>query len=750
MKTGKEFSVRERVWRVWLAVIAVVACVTSMTVIATPPMAQATPETMASAEQNVVTPKGPEFRDNNTVYIPSDQGVRYHIYTYGSGKKMEIFYPDSGLAYAKPGSYGAEQGADLSGLVVVTAISAGSATVLDGTTAWAHLYTQVTDQITYNEEQTTITFPQLDGVEFLVNGNAVNGNTFQATSGTTVTITGKTTVEEAPDVEISGLDLTHKFPTVVTPKGPQFNDDAGTVYIPSDQGVRYYIVIDGKTIAKDGLAYSKPGTYTADDGITAGKLITVDAKSAGSSTVLVGTTHWEATFPLKPTAPTFDDGNTSVTIPEVEGVAYYIDEGKNPTQSGSHSGTQGKKMTVVAKNAETDEVLATWTHIFPKTVTPKGPDFDDNTSSITIPSDQGVRYYIVIDGKMITKEGLDFSKPGTYTAADGIVTGKLIIVDAKSAGSATVLTGTAHWEYTLPIRPSSSLRNGDEFNDDSPLVNKNWKVLSQKASSLKEGVNLLYTTDSVEVKDGKLNIITERHCLAPGEEPTADNVHPEPCESGKRTVYTSGRIESAFDYLAPFEMEVRAYMDPTNAQGMHFAAWIRNNQKYCGKDVSSSPVAELDTMEVYGNDESTTHTSHVSCVAGPNGEDWTTRDYHSQPRKIAGQWNTYKMVYDGYSIEYFFNGEAVPIDGTNHSKTTAQSLGISQSKFRNTLNNYPWQIILNNSVFNDGSWRPAPDANNRFDRRVDQIDYVRIKSIPDVYPHGAIGHYWTNHGVSDR
>ncbi|WP_419003936.1 hypothetical protein, partial [Bifidobacterium pullorum] len=251
---------RERAWRVWLAIIAVVTCMTSMTVIAIPPTAQATSKTMAAAEQNVVTPKGPEFRDNNTVYIPSDQGVRYHIYTYGNGKKTEVFYPDSGLAYAKPGSYGAEQGADLSGLVVVTAISAGGTTVLDGTTAWAHLYAPVANQIIYNDEQTTITFPQLDGVEFLVDGTAVNGNMFQAIGGTIVTITGKTTVEEAPDVKISGLGLTHKFPTVVTPKGPQFNDDAGTVYIPSDQGVRYYIVVDGKTIAKDGLAYSKPGT----------------------------------------------------------------------------------------------------------------------------------------------------------------------------------------------------------------------------------------------------------------------------------------------------------------------------------------------------------------------------------------------------------------------------------------------------------------------------------------------------------
>ena len=897
---------RERIWRVWLVVISVIACVGSMTVVAAPSAAWATPVTTAAAEQDVVTPKGPEFRDgNDVVYIPSDQGVRYHIYTYANGEKTEVVYPDSGLEYAKPGSYGAEQGLDPNVLVVVTAVSAGSATVLEGTTTWAHLFEPATERITYDDMTTTISFPQLDGVSFFVDGVPVDGNTFQATGGSTVTITGRTTVEEAPDVEITGLDLTHKFPVVTVPKGPQFNDNARTVYIPSDQGVRYYIVIDGRTITKDGLEYSKPGMYTADDGIVAGKLITVDAKSAGSSTVLtgtthwehmfvadvvapvfddmattvtipaaagidyyidantepsaagvypgtegqgmtvtaknvstgavvgtwnhtfatkttpkgptfnannetvyipsdqgvryyividgrtitkdgleyskpgmytaddgivagklitvdaksagsstvlIGTTHWETTFPIKPTAPTFNDENTSVWIPKVDGVKYYIDGGRNPASAGFHSGKQGKKMTVEAKNPETGEVLATWTHTFAFRRTPEAPKFDDVRSEVVIPSAEGMHYTITIDGVAIVKDGLEFSKPGTYTAADGIVTGKLIVVDAKSAGSSTILTGTTHWEHTLPVRPDYSLQNGDEFNDESPLVNTHWKVLSQKASNLKAGTNVLYTPNGITVKDGQLNIITERHCLAVDrsgkvtEEPSEENLHPEPCGSGERTVYTSGRIESGFDYSAPFEMEVRAYLDPTNAKGMHFAAWIRNNQPYCGKSVSSSNIAELDTMEVYGDQEATTNTSHVTCVAGDNGEDRTARDFHTQKQAIKGKWNTYKMVYDGYSVEYFFNGKAVPRDDTTDSKTVGKTLGISQSRFRNALNNYPWQLILDTNVMADGQWKPAPDDDKRFDTRVDKIDYVRIKSIPDVQPHGAIETYWSSNG----
>ena len=75
--------------------------------------------------------------------------------------------------------------------------------------------------------------------------------------------------------------------TQVTPKGPTFNETAKSVYIPSDQGVRYYITVDGANITKEGLPYAKPGTYTEADGLKAGVPITVTAKSAGSSTVLV-------------------------------------------------------------------------------------------------------------------------------------------------------------------------------------------------------------------------------------------------------------------------------------------------------------------------------------------------------------------------------------------------------------------------------------------------------------------------------
>ncbi|OXM99727.1 family 16 glycosylhydrolase [Bifidobacterium vansinderenii] len=738
--------------RLIFAILATCAMVLGVTI--APPMALA-------ANATTTTPKGPTFRDDiGAVYIPADQGVRYHIYQYEKNpnadgsegspalNRTEVTWPDSGFDYAKPGTYTADQGLAADKLVVVTAVSAGSATVLDGTTQWAHLLPDASKQLTFNDESTTITVPDITGVDFYVGGAKTNPGEVAAQSSAKTTVTAVTSadVTDAPNIEV--LNQEHTFPTVVTPKGPKFDDNAGTVYIPSDQGVRYYINIGDKLIVKEGLPYSKPGTYTTADGIESGKEIVVTAKSAGSTTILTGTTEWKHTFAIVAAAPSFDDEKATVTIPETQGVSYYIDNATEPATAGVHNGKAGVKMTVTAKS-EDGTTLNTWSHTFPSVVTPKGPKFDDNAGTVYIPSDQGVRYYIVIDGKTITKEGYEFSKPGTYTTADGIVAGKEITVTAKSAGSSTVLTGTTEWKHTLAARPDSSIANGDEFNDASPLVNKNWKILNQNVPTNKN-TNVVYRTDGVQVKDGVLNIITERHCLADGETPSAANAQAEPCGNGKRTVYTSGRIESGFDYKAPFVMEVRAKMaDPNNGntfKGMHFSAWIRNNQKYCGKDVASSDIAELDTMEVYSDQAATTNTSHVSCVAGPNGEDWTSRDTHVMGAKLVGEWHTYKMVWDGKAIEYFFDGKAVPLNGTNgETKTTAATLNMSEEKFRRVLNDYPWQIIVNNNVFGKSDWKAGPDDSKRFDPIVNQVDYVRINPIADANPNaprGAIAGYW--------
>ena len=284
-------------------------------------------------------------------------------------------------------------------------------------------------------------------------------------------------------------------------------------------------------------------------------------------------------------------------------------------------------------------------------------------------------------GTLITKEGLNFSKPGVYDSDDGIKADSLIVVRAEAVSSNTELAGAKRWEHTFPGRPHSSLEDGDEFNDASPLPNKGWSVYDNTGQRHSAKTNTIYTKDAVSVKDGNLEIRTARHCLKPGQEPTKETESPggAVCPAGKRTMYTSGRIETDFLYNAPFEMEVRARMADGQDDGLHFAAWLVNNQPYCHKGIKSSYLGEIDTMELLSERAHTTNTTHVTCTEAESGAG-TVRDGHRIYTKVAGEWHTHRMTWDGYSVKYYLNGKLVPSDRGDTPETTAQSLGMSPEK----------------------------------------------------------------------
>ena len=56
--------------------------------------------------------------------------------------------------------------------------------------------------------------------------------------------------------------------SAVTPIAPKFNDTNGTVYINEQHGVRFHIDVDGTEVTKDGMSYARPGTYTAEHGMS--------------------------------------------------------------------------------------------------------------------------------------------------------------------------------------------------------------------------------------------------------------------------------------------------------------------------------------------------------------------------------------------------------------------------------------------------------------------------------------------------
>jgi uncharacterized protein with LGFP repeats len=183
---------------------------------------------------------------------------------------------------------------------------------------------------------------------------------------------------------------------------------------------------------------------------------------------------------------------------------------------------------------------------------------------------------------------------------------------------------------------------------------------------------------------------------------------------------------------------------------MHFAAWMNNTQPYCDKNISSSDIAEIDTMELYSAKNKDTHTTHVSCSTNDSGKITKVRDSHTLKKAdVYGKWHTFKAVWDGYAVEYFFDGKAVPESSTSQTKTTGETVGLPQRRFQDVLNNYKWRVIIDNRVFPKNSFQKPPDDTKVFKRRVDTVDYVRMKKLTSVSPAGVIKHYWEANGAED-
>ncbi|MEV0983214.1 hypothetical protein AB0I45_02525 [Brevibacterium sp. NPDC049920] len=106
-------------------------------------------------------------------------------------------------------------------------------------------------------------------------------------------------------------------------------------------------------------------------------------------------------------------------------------------------------------------------------VTPIAPKFNDTNGTVYINEQHGVRFHIDVDGTEVTKDGLPYARPGTFTAEHGIRAGVPITVTAVSAGPPTVLTGTTEWTHTLPApstTPDPVIPQGPTFDDWEPSV----------------------------------------------------------------------------------------------------------------------------------------------------------------------------------------------------------------------------------------------------------------------------------------
>lgn len=360
-------------------------------------------------------------------------------------------------------------------------------------------------------------------------------------------------------------------------------------------------------------------------------------------------------------------------------------------------------------------------------MTPEAPQWNDMDTKVKAPSRLGVRYYA--DG---WNDGAPLAA-GSWNPAPEF-TGKNMVVRAVPVSNRTLLKGTTEWNHTFVLRPDYPLTGGDEFNGTG--ITTAWKAANQVTSTKGKSV---WRFENLSVHDGALDVRISRHCLKADVEVVSEaNKTEQVCPPGTITRYSTGRLLSGAIYKAPKSVEVRVKLDADH-HGIYSTGWTHSDQKFCGGSVSTSELAELDVMEVWGT-ESTQSTTHVSC---DNYKFHSTGVRVSAP--MTGAWHTFRVEWDGYALRYLFDGR--PMKGSAGQFVTADVLGIPQERFVSAINDHLWQTVINVNAPVNGSWAPWIDDTKPFHERHDQYDYIRYEEfIPEsCAPVGEIAKYRHNH-----
>lgn len=298
--------------------------------------------------------------------------------------------------------------------------------------------------VVFDEEAYTYTVPEVEGVEYLVDGSVVAAGTYPATGDVTVT------ARAIGDYVLDGEDSwSHSFVVEeVVPAAVTFQDENGksndTYTVPSTTGVEYEV--NGEVVAA--------GTYPAS-----GEVVAIAHALPGY--VLSGESTWSHTFndstKVSAKAVTFSDKNGAAsdtyTVPAVTGIEYLVD-GK-VVKAGTYTATGTVKVTARALDGFTLTGTTTWSHAFDSTTAVKAEpvEFTDNSGtardSYTVPSATGVEY--LVGGKVV--------KAGTYTATGTVK------VSARALDGYT-LSGTATWSKSFTaLTPFIDVKPGVEHYD---------------------------------------------------------------------------------------------------------------------------------------------------------------------------------------------------------------------------------------------------------------------------------------------
>ncbi|MEZ7898059.1 MAG: hypothetical protein QMB98_04535, partial [Flaviflexus sp.] len=394
----------------------------------------------------VVEAEAPTF-ENNTVTIPVVEGVEYLV----SAEVVE------GTIELEAGS-----------TVVVTARAvAGYELTADSATEWTFdfVYTVVEAEEPAFADN-TITIPEVDGVEYRVNGEIVTGTITVGVDATVVVVA----------VPVEGYALTgttgwsFEYVDVVVDTATPTVDD-NTITIPDVQGVEY--LVDGDVVT---------GTVP----VAVDSTVTVTARAvAGYELSEDSATSWSFTYDnAAATAEEPGFENNVITIPEVEGVQYLV-AGEVVTDTIELE--IGETITVTARAVPGYDLTApgSWDFTYVNTVVEtEAPTVEDN--AITIPSIEGVEY--LVDGDVVT---------GTVP----VEIGETVTVTARAvAGYELSEESTTSWAFTYDNAAATAA---------APTVENNVVTIP-----VVEGVEYLVdgevVSDTIELEIGETVTVTAR------------------------------------------------------------------------------------------------------------------------------------------------------------------------------------------------------------------------------------------------
>ena len=239
-----------------------------------------------------------------------------------------------------------------------------------------------------------------------------------------------------------------------------------------------------------------------------------------------------------------------------------------------------------------------------------------------------------------------------------------------------------------------------------------------------------YRAFNVATSGSTLQVVTRRHCVKPGKKVSLNNVSEGVCKGGKKTRYSSGRLQTGISIPkgANFEAEFSALMPGTGVRGARQALWVNNGTtpgvSYCTN--GKQKIVEYDALEWMSKGPGKSlHTTHIGC--NPKKPTQTQRAL-TVKKFDRSQWHQWKVRRVGNRISYWRTGAgAKPVKVASHTCGKGKFSHLSKKRCRKMLASPNWLAIINGEVFANKERRP--DNKAAFPTQVLSVDWFELRLI---------------------